>query len=105
MSDPTPGCPDEEMLADLVAQALPPGVGAEVRVHLDSCDPCRETVAVLVRDRRSGSTPPIPTAKLELPAGTPPSSWPMPHALRAAERTLEPGTVFARRFEIELAAG
>jgi len=98
-------CPDDAVLVDLVEKGLPPVVGAEVRGHLDRCDPCHETVALLMRDRRSSPAVAVTTARLDLVTGMPPTSWPALPAARAGQRTLEPGTVFARRFEIEHAAG
>jgi hypothetical protein len=48
----TDGCPDDALLSDLVAGAAPPPAAVELRAHLDECDACRETVAVLIRERR-----------------------------------------------------
>jgi hypothetical protein len=92
------GCPDAGTLAELVDRTLPPETAAEVRAHLDECDGCRETVAELVRTRRAPAAEPETTARVE-PA---PAPWP---PARGPGSALEPGTLFAKRFEIELLAG
>jgi serine/threonine protein kinase len=92
------GCPDASVLADLVERALPSEAGADVRAHLDGCDACRRTVAMLVRERRPAPASAAATVHVELP--------PAPDApTGGAVRTLAPGTLFARRFVIEVAAG
>ncbi len=45
------GCPDDNVLAAMAEQQLPPAMFAEVEVHIDSCDHCRKMVAAALADR------------------------------------------------------
>src|SRR5262245_29188115 len=65
-------CPDEALLSELVSGTVAPVTAVELRAHLDDCDTCRETVAVLVRDQRPSAAPAHPA-----PASAPP----MPHRI------------------------
>jgi hypothetical protein len=93
-NDAMVGCPDPASLAELVDGTLAPEGGAVVRAHLEVCDACRETVAALVRERRSAFTTPAVE-----------SSAPPRPASGARSPTLAPGSLFAKRFEIERYAG
>src|SRR5262245_50057160 len=60
-------CPDETLLLGLVDRSLPEDRGGDVRSHIDDCDACRETVALLIRERREAeAVTPSPLGPLAL---------------------------------------
>jgi hypothetical protein len=48
-------CPDAEQLTGFVEKTLAADEAGQVRAHLQECDVCRETVGLLVRERRVSS--------------------------------------------------
>ena len=82
-------CPDPEVLSGFVDDTVSEQVRGSVEAHLDTCDECRRTVALLARSRiaeRAPERPSEPAALAETEIDTLPERGASRHVLAAGTR-------------------
>ena len=82
-------CPAPEVLSSVVDGTIPRDARAAVEAHVDECDDCRRTMALLARARVAERPPPRSPALADTEVDTDPAPSP-------PSRVLEPGTRVAR---------